>query len=117
MTNEEIVKLICKIESLNIDNYQPFNENNQISDNDFDKRFELDRTYHRSFYNFRKRIRFVKYPSDNYISMYINTLYVSNLNLNIFGAKIVKSKNYTKKIPINIIERYDKIKKIQCRLN
>jgi hypothetical protein len=77
MTNEEIVKIICKIENLNIDNFCPINEWGDKTDKDFDTRFELDRSYFCEYFNFKKRIRFVHYPNDNYVTIFIIKLFVS----------------------------------------
>lgn len=108
MTNEEIVNIICNIKNLSIDQSFPINENGERTDKDFDKRFILDRTYQREFFNFKKRIRFVKYPNDNYVSVFINNMFVSGIEKTIEGRRI-KSSDRQEKVTLDEIEKYYKI--------
>lgn len=108
MTNEETVKIICKIMNLSISNAFPINESGERTDQDFDKRFILDRTYQHEFFNFKKRIRFVKYPNDNYVSVFINNMFVSGIEKTIEGRRI-KSSDRQEKVTLDEIEKYYKI--------
>jgi len=102
MTNDEIVQIVCDIKNLSIDKSFPINECGERTDEDFDRRFRLDRTYQREFFNFKKQIRFVIYPTDNYISISICNMFISN----IFMTSVFKP-NEGKKIWV--IDRKEKV--------
>lgn len=127
MTNEQIVKILCLILNIDIKKYKPFyDEYNKYSDEYFDKRFSLDRSYAYEFNNFKKRIRFVWYPNNSYITIFTNSIFISNINLNILKEKKVYHNSKEEKIQLeeiekfaNIIERKSKINKIRnkCKSN
>jgi len=65
-----------KINKLNL---KPITENGEISDKDFDKRFKIDRSYLYESLFYKARIRFVQYPNEEYIRVYLTKHYFPNI--------------------------------------
>lgn len=78
LNNDLIIKYICKRFNIDLSKYDPMDEDGNITDKSFDKRFNLDRVYLRTFKNFKTRIRIVKYSS-NQIYLYKLKLRLSNI--------------------------------------
>lgn len=116
MTNDQIVKIVCDIKNLSPDFSHPINEEGKKTDKDFDTRFILDRTYLTEFFNFTKRIRFVKYPNYNYVTIYINNMFRSNLEKTIEGSKY-KHSNRHEIINLKEIEKIYKISERNKKIN
>jgi phosphoketolase len=112
MINDDIVNIVCKIENININKFNPTTETNEISTEEFDKNFSLDRIFTYEFHNFQKRIRFVKYSEDK-VTIFIMFLKISNLLMN-ESINIYKtySKGRVVHISIKEIERSFKLKTI-----
>ena len=119
MDNDSIVKRICQLENINLDNYHPVNEWTEKTDKYFDKNFSLDRIYMYDFLQFTKRVRFVKYTNNDYITVIKLQLKASNIIINPLddkGHHWIYHKEYIKQIPLEELERPFKLKKIKEKM-
>lgn len=113
LNNDFIINYICKKYNINLSEFEPINENGDLTDKSFDKRFSLDRTYQYIYNNFKTRVRFVKY-SENEITLFKTNIKISNIIINRLepNQNIVYSKNYENKINIKDVEKSHKLNKI-----
>ena len=117
MDNDYIVKRICDLENINLIDYFPMSEDGEKSDKEFDKRFSFDRTYQWKWINFKRRVRFVKYPNNQYITLIITTMRISQvLRDRLEGGRAVFYLSKTIDIPLNKIELPFKLKKIMDKM-
>jgi hypothetical protein len=116
--NDTIIKIICILENINLNNWISITENGNDSDSEFDKRFSLDRIYSWQQNGFRKRVRFVKYWTDgDYITVCISKMKISNITRNkLDDGNEVYFKGYSKDIDLRDIERTFKFKKIMKKM-
>lgn len=56
-------------------NWYPINNNNEFSKEDFDKRFEIDRTYYFNGFLYKYHIRFVRYPNNKRINVFTTSIF------------------------------------------
>lgn len=118
MDNDYIVKYICKLHNIDLSKYEPINEDGEITNKSFDKRFSLDRTYQFIFNNYKRRIRFVKYDSTEYITMFKTTLRISRLLKHKFDKGMrVYTKDTEIDIHLDIIKRSIKLNKIKNKMD
>ena len=113
MDNNYIIKSICKSENIDLTNYYPITEDGEKSDREFDKRFLLDRVYQYDWFNYRKRIRFVKYPNYNCITLNISYLRISNILINPLNEHNTYFQGKLIDIPLRQIELPFKIRLIK----
>ena len=117
MDNDTIIEIICQLENINLNDWYPMAEDGEKSDKEFDKRFLLDRTYQWEWINFVRRIRFVKYPNNQYIILNIITMRISQvLRDQLNGGRAVYHLNKSINIPINRLELPFKLKKIMKKM-
>lgn len=116
MDNNYIIKSICKSENIDLTNYYPITEDGEKSDREFDKRFLLDRVYQYDWFNYRKRIRFVKYPNYNCITLNISYLRISNILINPLNEHNTYFQGKLIDIPLRQIELPFKIRLIKEKM-
>ena len=111
MDNDYIVDYMCQKYNIDLSKYQPTNEHGVITDNDFDKRYSLDRIYLFEFGNFKQRVRFVKY-NDQSITLFKITVKISNIIHNELekNGKKVYIRDIHTTTPLLIINRLLKLK-------
>lgn len=119
MDNDSIMKSICNIENIDLTDYYPITEDGTKSNKDFDKVFSLNRIYQYEWLNYRKRIRFVKYRTDdNHIVLIVSKLRISNIiksTYTLLGNEVYFKGN-SKKILLKDIERIFKFKQIKEKM-
>jgi hypothetical protein len=119
MDNDTIVKRICQLENIDLGNYHPTTEWGEKSDREFDKRFSLDRTYMYDFLKFTKRVRFVKYPNDDFVTLQKLNLKSSNIIVNPMDNKgkfWIYDKQCVKKISLRELDRPFKLNNIKKKM-
>ena len=117
MGNDYIIKSICLSENINLTDYYPKAEDGEKSNKEFDKRFSLDRTYQWEWINFVRRVRFVKYPNHQYITLIITTMKISQvLRDNFQGGRAVFYLSKTIDVPLNKIELPFKLKQLKEKM-
>jgi len=118
MKNNFIINYICEKYNIDISKYKPINEDGEYTNKDFDKKFELDRTYLLDFNKFKQRIRFVKYD-DKEITFFKTTIKISNIiqhQLEKDGKNVYIKDNEKIIIPIKDVERIFKLNKIKNKM-